>query len=81
MSAETFFLNRRDLPGLRDLDDVVLLSPVTSVAGATIAAGTEGTVVAVVEPGQAYVVEFPEPEGTLANVPVSKLAHARQAAL
>jgi hypothetical protein len=80
MSAETFFLNRRDQPGLRDLDDVVLLGSVTSIAGATIPAGAEGTVVAVVEPEQAYIVEFPEPEGTLANVPASKLARARQAA-
>ena len=81
MSAETFFLNRRDLPGLRDLDDVVLLSPVASVTGMTIAAGTEGTVVAILEPGQAYVVEFPEPEGTLANVPAAQLTHATQATL
>lgn len=81
MSAETFFLNRKGQPGLQDLDDVVLLGPATTIQGTTIAAGTAGTVVAVLAPGKAYVVEFPEPDSTLATVQASMLTPARQAAL
>ncbi|WP_338101717.1 hypothetical protein [Methylorubrum populi] len=36
--------------------------------GDTVAAGTEGTVVAVWRGGEAYEVEFPEPMGALATV-------------
>ncbi len=80
MSAETFFLSRADQPGFQELDDVVLLSPAAPVAGGMVAAGLEGTVVAVLAPGRAYIVEFPEPEGALATVPAFKLARMRYAA-
>ena len=81
MSAETFFLKRKDQPGLRDLDDVVLLSPAVTVSGRMIPAGAEGTVVAVLAPGKSYVVEFPDPVGTLATVQASMLTLAIPAAL
>lgn len=81
MSAETFFLNRAARPGLQELDDVVLSAPVTSTEGQPIAAGVEGTVVAVLAPGMAYMVEFPEPEGTLAEVVASKLSRVEHARL
>ncbi len=59
--------NRPPSP-IRDLDDVVLMSAVTSDDGISLAAGTEGTVVSVIGADDLYVVEFAEPEGTLATV-------------
>jgi len=53
------------LPGLRDLDSVVLTVPLTSDDGDLIAAGTEGTIVSVHGDGESYVVEFAEPLGAL----------------
>ena len=70
MSIEVMYLLRNDEPGpvLRDLDDVVVLSDVVTDDGASIAAGTEGTVVGVWEGGRAYIVEFAEPMGALATI-------------
>lgn len=70
MSVEVLYLLRKDEPGagLRELDDVLLLADARTDDGATIRAGTEGTVVAVWHDGPAYEVEFAEPEGALATV-------------
>ena len=75
MSVETVYLMRKDKPGaaLRDLDDVRVLVDVVTGDGDTIAAGTEGTVVAVWGEGEAYEVEFPEPMGALAMVDRAKI--------
>lgn len=71
MSIEVSYTLRRTEPGalLRELDNV----RVTTDDGDTIAAGTEGTVVAVWNGGEAYDVEFPEPMGTLAAVSAADL--------
>lgn len=61
---------RKAEPGalLRELDDVRMTNDVTTDDGDTIAAGADGTVVAVWNAGEAYDVEFPEPMGALATV-------------
>ncbi|KQT19952.1 hypothetical protein ASG40_03895 [Methylobacterium sp. Leaf399] len=71
-------LSRKDEPrtGLKDLDEVVLLSDVSADDGAVLTAGTDGTVVAVVRDGIAYIVEFSEPPGTLATVMADELVRA-----
>ena len=70
MSIEFAYRFEQDAPrsSLRDLDDVVLTVAVVSDGGNTIPAGTEGTIVGVFKDGEAYVVEFAEPEGALASV-------------
>ncbi|KQT60183.1 hypothetical protein ASG52_18895 [Methylobacterium sp. Leaf456] len=70
MSVEVVHQWRADRPeaALRELDDVRVLIAVTTMDGDAIAAGTEGTVVAVWGDGVAYEVEFPEPMGALATV-------------
>lgn len=75
MSVEVLYLLRRDEPGvtLRELDDVALLIDAVTDQGDTIAAGTDGTVVAVWGDGANFEVEFAEPEGSLATVPASGL--------
>lgn len=73
MSVETLFLLRKDRPGLRDLDDVVLLAGAVTTMGVKIPAGTEGTVVAVLRDSAAYVVEFAEPLGAIATVKAGML--------
>jgi hypothetical protein len=77
MSIETHFLLRKDQPGLRDLDDVLLLGPAVAMTGEAIAAGTEGTVVGVLSGGLAYLVEFPQPMGAIAMVRADMLTLAR----
>ncbi|KMO13952.1 hypothetical protein SQ03_20695 [Methylobacterium platani JCM 14648] len=54
----------------RDLDDVVLTAAVVSDDGIPVPASTEGTIVAVHlrASGDSYVVEFAEPEWTLATL-------------
>lgn len=74
MPTETHHPKPNERSGLRDLDDVVLLAAVSAMDGASISAGTEGTVVSVLAPGKAYLVEFPEPEGALATVEADGLA-------
>lgn len=75
MSVEVLYLLRKDEPGvkLRELDDVTVLADVVCDDGATIPAGTEGTVVAIWDEGAAFEVEFSDPEGALATVPASIL--------
>ena len=70
MSVEFAYRFREDVPrsSLRDLDDVVLTVAVEGDDGLMIPAGAEGTIVSVYNDGEAYVVEFAEPEGTLASV-------------
>jgi hypothetical protein len=70
MSIDFSYLLRKDEPGtqFRDLDDVALLAPVTLDDGSTIPVGCEGTVVGVWRGGEAFFVEFPEPEGAVATV-------------
>ncbi|AWN45505.1 DUF4926 domain-containing protein [Methylobacterium terrae] len=51
-----------------DLDIVVLTAPAIGDDGASIPAGTEGTIVSVDDPGAMSVVEFAEPDGTFATV-------------
>lgn len=70
MSVEVLYLLRKDDLGtaLRELDDVRVLFDVVTDDGDTIAAGTEGTIVAVVREGEAFIVEFAEPTGALADV-------------
>ncbi len=76
MSIEVSCTLRRNEPGalLRELDDVRVTVDVTTDDGDTIAAGIEGTVVAVWNGGEAYDVEFPEPMGALATVRAADLA-------
>ncbi|TGD96134.1 DUF4926 domain-containing protein [Methylobacterium nonmethylotrophicum] len=76
MSIEVSYTLRKTEPGalLRELDDVRVLTDVTSDDGDTITAGTEGTVVAVWNGGEAYDIEFPEPLGALATVRAADLA-------
>lgn len=78
MTAEAFYLLRRAEPraDFRDLDAVVLERPVRSDSGAMIAAGEGGTVVAVLEEGTGYILEFSEPPGTLATVTAADLRAA-----
>jgi hypothetical protein len=54
--------------GFRDLDVVVLTTPVVSDDGVSIPAGTGGTIVSVDDPDETYTVEFAESDGTLATV-------------
>ncbi|MCJ2102230.1 DUF4926 domain-containing protein [Methylobacterium sp. E-046] len=70
MSVDFSYLLRKEDPGaaLRDLDDVVVLASVVTDDGETIPAGTEGTIVGVWKDGEAFFVEFAEPEGALATV-------------
>lgn len=70
MSVEFAYRFREDVPrsSLRDLDDVVLTVAVEGDDGLMIPADAEGTIVSVYNDGEAYVVEFTEPEGTLASV-------------
>ncbi len=70
MSIEVSYTLRKAEPGalLRELDDVRVMADVTTDDGNTVSAGTEGTVVAVWDAGEAYDVEFPEPMGALATV-------------
>ncbi|MFY9294785.1 MAG: DUF4926 domain-containing protein [Methylorubrum rhodinum] len=70
MSVEVVHQWHADRPeaALRELDDVRVLVAVTTMDGDTVPAGTEGTVVAVWDGGEAYEVEFPEPMGALATV-------------
>lgn len=76
MSIEVSYTLRKAEPGamLRELDDVRVLIDVVTDDGDTIAAGTEGAVVAVWNGGEAYDVEFPEPMGALSTVKSADLA-------
>lgn len=67
--------------GFRDLDDVVLTVAVVSDDGIPVPAGTEGTIVSVHGPdwGDTYVVEFAEPEWTLATVKPDEIRLAESA--
>ena len=76
MSVEVVYLLRKDEPGFRDLDPVVLLEPAISHDGDPIPAGRAGTVVAVLTGRPDCIVEFSEPDGALATVPASVLTHA-----
>lgn len=75
MTIEAFYLLRKDEPrtDLKDLDEVTLLRDAFSDEGAALAAGTDGTVVAVIRDGSAYIVEFSDPPGTLATVVASEI--------
>ena len=70
MAVDFSYQLRRDDPGaaFRELDDVAVLEPVVTDDGDTIAAGTEGTIVGVWKDGEAFFVEFAEPDGALATV-------------
>ncbi|MBE7197229.1 MAG: DUF4926 domain-containing protein [Parafilimonas terrae] len=63
---------------LRDLDDVVLLVDAIADDGATILAGTEGTIVSVHGDGESYVVEFSEPVGALVTAQPHQLQIANR---
>ncbi|WP_345822932.1 DUF4926 domain-containing protein (plasmid) [Methylobacterium fujisawaense] len=80
MSVEAVYQYSADAPGaeFRELDDVRVLIDVTTMDGDTIAAGTEGTVVAVWKGGAAYEIEFPEPMGALATVKAGNVELTRQ---
>ncbi|MCJ2008814.1 DUF4926 domain-containing protein [Methylobacterium sp. E-041] len=81
MSVEVVYLLRKDEPGFRDLDTVVLLEPARSHDGETIPAGRAGTVVGVWTDSPDCIVEFSEPDGALATVPATILTHATPTAL
>jgi hypothetical protein len=70
MSLKFAYQFREEAPrsGFCDLDVVVLTAPVVSDDGVSIPAGTEGTIVSVDDSDGTYLVEFPEPDGTLATV-------------
>ncbi|HJE24470.1 MAG TPA: DUF4926 domain-containing protein [Methylorubrum populi] len=78
MSVEVVYQWSEDHPGaaLRELDDVRILKDVVTSDGDTIAAGTEGTVVAIWRGGEAYEVEFPEPMGALATITADDMVFA-----
>lgn len=82
MSVEAVYQWHEDTPGakFRELDDVRVLIDVTTMDGDTIAAGSEGTVVAVWNSGAAYEVEFPEPMGALATVKAANVELTRHPA-
>ncbi|TXN40664.1 DUF4926 domain-containing protein [Methylobacterium sp. WL30] len=82
MSVQFAYRFQQDLPpsSLQDLDDVVLTAAVMSDDGISIPAGTEGTIVSVFRGGEAYVVEFAQPEGTLASVGPDEIRMAEPAA-
>lgn len=81
MSVEFAYRFREDVPrsSLRDLDDVVLTVAVESDDGLRIPAGAEGTIVSVYNDGEAYIVEFAEPEGTLASVAPDEIRRVESA--
>ena len=56
-----------------------VLADVLTMDGDTIAAGTEGTVVAIWGAGEAYEVEFPEPMGALATVKAGQVVRVGRA--
>lgn len=70
MSFEFAYRIRTDRApaSLMDLDVVMLTADVTADDGATIEAGTEGTIVSIFRDGEAFVVEFDTPTGSLATV-------------
>lgn len=53
---------------MKELDIVVLTTDVTDHDGTVIPAGTSGTIVGVWRARDGYIVEFAEPEGSLADV-------------
>jgi len=75
------FHERTTSSSFRDLDDVVLTIDVTSDDGIPIPAGTEGTIVSVhtSDRRETYIVEFAEPEWTLATVGPDKIRLAESA--
>ncbi len=77
MSAERAFSrigpSEARLP-IGELDVVRILVPVQTDEGETIAAGTEGTVVAAWAGGAAFDIEFAEPVLGLATVRIEHLA-------
>lgn len=75
MTAEAFYQFRQGdpLPGIRDLDVVMLTRVVETDDGDTMPEGSEGTVLSVYANGAAYVVEFSEPVGAMATVRASDL--------
>lgn len=62
----------REHGGLPELTVVTLLKPATTDEGALVPAGTRGTIVLVYGEGEAYEVEFLEPQG-LATVEAAAL--------
>ena len=81
MSVEVVYLLRKDEPGFRDLDAVVLLEPAISLDGDAIPAGRAATVVGIWTDSPHCLVEFSDPDGALANVPTAILTHATQTRL
>lgn len=82
MSIEVLYLLRKDDPGaaLRDLDDVTWLADVMTDDGATIPAGTAGTIVGVWRDGEAFEVAFALPEEALATVNAEALTRTWRSA-
>ncbi|WP_019906041.1 hypothetical protein [Methylobacterium sp. 77] len=82
MSVEVLYLLRKDDPGgtLRDLDEVTLLAEAMTDDGATVPAGTAGTIVGIWRDGEAFEVEFALPEGALATVRAEALTRTRRSA-
>ena len=76
MSIEFSYQLRREEPGigLREIDEVRLLVDASSPEGVTIPAGAEGTIVTIWGSGDAYEVEFAEPEGALLKLKPGSVA-------
>ena len=62
---------------IRELDRITLARDVTSDEGRRIAAGSEGTVVAVWSGGVSFDVEFAAPLDALANIGVDAIGRVR----
>ena len=74
---ELVFVRRPTEPrGFAESSMVALVTDTPSHEGATLPAGTLGAIVSVYGGGDAYLVEFPEPAGTLATVDADKLRAA-----
>ena len=76
MSVETYYLMRRDeaRPApFADLSVVEILRDVDTDEGATVPAGSHGTIVATWNNGEAYEIEFARPVVGIATVTGSAL--------
>lgn len=74
MSAERAISRTRPDRPIGELDVVTVLVPVETDEGETVAAGSEGTVVAIWAGGAAFDVEFDQPITGLATIRGENLA-------
>jgi hypothetical protein len=73
---DVMFVRKAPSEALPELKMVVLLRPAETDAGVSKPSGSTGTIVGVWAGGEAYEVEFSEPEGALATVRADDLRPA-----